>query len=106
MQKCVNILTPKLLPTTLSLLHPHEAPWSFRGDTSTAEIIFHGRPHCGCSSETRISRLTLNYVPWLKMQRGANLIDVLVFSAPSVLKMQAQRRQLLISSSLATSPGF
>lgn len=57
------------------------------------------------ASVARLKSLTINNALWIKVQRGASLSNVFLFTVPLILNMQ-EHRQLLISSSLATSPGF
>ena len=101
MQKCVNILTPKLLPTIPSPLHGLVLGVS----EGTYLLSFTAVHHV--ASVARLKYLTINEAPLHKSaQRRASLIDVFLFTVPLILKMQARRQQLLISSSLASYPGF
>lgn len=80
MQKCVNILTPKLLPTILSLLHAlllgvSEGTYLLQRLSFMAVHIV--------ASVARLNYLTINKAPLDKgAQRGPNLIDVFLFTVP------------------------
>lgn len=100
MQKCVNFLTPKLLPTILSLLHALLLRVS--EGTHLLQSLSFTAIHT-VASAARLKHLIANNAPRIKVhQRGAGLTDVFLFTAPLILKMQAHTQRLLISSSLAT----
>lgn len=103
MQKCVNILTPKLLPTILCLLHALQL--GVPGGTHLLQRLLVMAVHIAASG-ARLKSLIINNALRIKVQRGPSLINVFLFTVPLILKMQEHRQQLLISSSLATSPDF
>lgn len=80
MQKCVNILTTKLLPTILSLMHAlllgvSEGTYLLQRPSFMAVHIV--------ASAERLKYLTINKVPSDKgAQRGANLTDMFLFTVP------------------------
>jgi hypothetical protein len=102
MQKCFNILTPKLLPTIRSLLCILLAGGSvgthllFRLSFTTIYTV--------ASVVLRLKYLTISSAPWRKVHREEQ-VSVMYFYL-QILKMQAPRQQLLIAAAFAMYLGF